>query len=162
MHTLIESVKMFGKRVITGWRICYKNKGWVPTERVKWLNACSSWYDKVTILIDFPPFCWTHKEHKKEPVESRLLSTPKSSPNIFSKLLTLAKHTWSEICQAVLGTEWLYEVIISKLGNNCLCGLSNNSVLFAAGLDYVQNRHNITKVCTDASRYDICFWCSKY
>ena len=59
VHALIVGIQMFGKRVATGRHTCDKSKGLIPTERVDWLNACTSRYAKVNILMVFSPFCLT-------------------------------------------------------------------------------------------------------
>ena len=57
--------------------------------------------------------------------KSHLLATPKSPTNIFPKLRTPTKYTWSEIWLVVVVTKRLYSVIKKKMIGICLCDLAN-------------------------------------
>ena len=151
LHGLIKAAQMFGKRVITGWHICYKTKGLIPTERVHLINACGSWYAIVNILIDFSPFCWT----EPTPCIYILKRIRAESPsNIFPKFRTLAKHNRSGHSEnsgymLLLNQNWLTSSAVACLK---IRFFSQSHLIIS------QSIHNVTKVCTDARRYGICLW----
>ena len=156
---------MFGKRVITGWHTCHKSNGLISTERVNWLNACSCWYAKIDIFINFTKFCSTEPipscisilKMIRRSIEKTLIGCTKIITKYISKALTVAKHNRSEICYDVMITEWLYGVI-----SICLCDLCENWVSVRDRSQLFKRHMRRHRMCTDAWHYGIRLWCSYF